>query len=123
MSKMVAALGFDSHHGSWRPFPGDLPGQSRRLDLQNGSAPFGAGFTRIERTCQLAINLTGDQILYVISGELQITQSNTPTLVAHAGEAVMLRKGAQLSMGVVGHCHFFYVLAPDMDWRSALQPQ
>ena len=120
MSAKAPALRFGAHHGTWRPFRGDLPGQSRRLDLESTNADFGAGFTRIERTCDLAIQPEGDQIVHIISGELRVTQREFPTLVAHAGDVLLLREGEKLSLGVVGHCHFFYVLAPDADWRSTL---
>jgi ethanolamine utilization protein EutQ (cupin superfamily) len=119
---MTDALKFDSHHGTWRPFRGDLPGQSRRLGLGTPSTTFGAGFTRIERSCRLGITLKGDQIVYIISGEFQVIQPDAAALVAHAGDALLLRNGASLSIGIVGHCHFFYVLSPDMDWRSTLEP-
>lgn len=121
MSDMAVPLKFDANHGTWRPFRGDLPGQSRRLDLGTSSTSFGAGFTRIERSCRLGITLKGDQIVYVISGEFQVISHDAPTLVAHAGDALLMRQGARLSIGVVGHCHFFYVLSPDMDWRGTLE--
>lgn len=120
MSTPPVALKFDSHHGSWRPFRGDLPGQSRRLDMQGATLPFGAGFTRIERSCQLTLDLKNDQLLYIISGELQVIRPDAAPLVAYSGDALLLRSGSGLQLGIVGHCHFLYVLAPDVDWRSSL---
>jgi uncharacterized cupin superfamily protein len=116
------ALKFDLHHGTWRPFRGDLPGQARRLDIRRGHVPFGAGFTRIDRGCQIKIQPASDQVLYVISGEIAVVQADTTALVAHSGDVLMLRAGARLALDIVGHCHFFYVLAPDVDWRESLSP-
>lgn len=122
MQTMPDTLKFGPHHGSWRPFRGDLPGQSRRLDMRGAPLPFGAGFTRVDKTCQLKLVSVSDQVWFVISGEISVAQSGTPALVAHAGDVLMLRRGARVAADIVGHCHFFYVLAPDADWRESLSP-
>jgi ethanolamine utilization protein EutQ (cupin superfamily) len=115
------AVLFDPHHGSWRPFTGDLPGQSRQLDSGVQSA-FGIGFTRIDRSCRLALTVEWHLALYVISGKLHIDQGHEKPLIANSGDVLLLPKACRVLMTVVRHCHLFYAISPNADWRKALRP-
>lgn len=115
----VAFRVFDSHHGSWRPFRGDLPGQLRLLTAQSASA--GAGYVRIDRSCSLSLAPDSDLYLHVISGEIKLGECSSDAKAAHSGDALILAKGGNVSLEVIGHCHLFFVATSNPDWRDRLR--
>jgi ethanolamine utilization protein EutQ (cupin superfamily) len=100
------------------PFEELVPGlELARAITSAGTTQLGGGYMRFAQDAEFADwTLTYDEVLFVQAGELMVV-STTGDIVARAGEAILIPKGAKVTYrGRAGTVSFF-VLWP-FDWNK-----
>ena len=85
---------------------------------QAGLTTLGGGWVRMDGSGELAgWTLKYDEVLYCVSGEIEVEEQGGPTAVAQAGEAILVGEGTTVTYRARRPSLIFFVLNP-RDWAE-----
>jgi len=83
---------------------------------QAGFTTLGGGWVRMDGSGEMAgWTLKYDEVLYCVSGQIEVEEEGGKTAVAQAGEAILIGDGTTVTYRARGETLIFYALNP-RDW-------
>ncbi len=106
---------------TWQQIPGASGGQTELSEAVGTSMSdtIGAGLVRVEDT-RLKRKLGYDEILYILSGSMEVETEEAETLVAEEGDFLYLPKGATPTYVWKDQCFMHYTIFPS-NWEDLME--